>query len=185
MLFQAAPDGSFVLLHGCAHNPTATNPIPEQWKKIADDIQDKTMSISLMSNTRVKSQLKRPARPMHSNPHVLGGGSQCCWRFGSLQWMETRDGINDWHIRNVTRSFFDYLLQKDKSGKDWLEQSTSRHASLNWNWISEVHCECLIYLFERVTTWQTNGAYTWLRISRARLCEYLADAVIDSFHNFS
>lgn len=31
-----APDGSVVLLHGCAHNPTGIDPTPEQWSKIAD-----------------------------------------------------------------------------------------------------------------------------------------------------
>jgi aspartate/tyrosine/aromatic aminotransferase len=38
---QAAPEGSFVLLHGCAHNPTGIDPTPEQWEKIADVIQEK------------------------------------------------------------------------------------------------------------------------------------------------
>ena len=31
---QAAPDGSAVLLHACAHNPTGVDPTPEQWKTI-------------------------------------------------------------------------------------------------------------------------------------------------------
>ena len=31
---QAAPDGSAVLLHACAHNPTGVDPTPEQWKQI-------------------------------------------------------------------------------------------------------------------------------------------------------
>ena len=39
--YQAAPEGSFVLLHGCAHNPTGIDPTPEQWEKIADVIQEK------------------------------------------------------------------------------------------------------------------------------------------------
>lgn len=39
--FQATPEGSFVLLHGCAHNPTGIDPTPEQWEKIADVIQEK------------------------------------------------------------------------------------------------------------------------------------------------
>ncbi|KAK8463393.1 hypothetical protein SEVIR_1G359000v4 [Setaria viridis] len=38
---EAAPEGSFVLLHGCAHNPTGIDPTPEQWEKIADVIQEK------------------------------------------------------------------------------------------------------------------------------------------------
>lgn len=41
LFFQAAPEGSFILLHGCAHNPTGIDPTPEQWEKIADVIQEK------------------------------------------------------------------------------------------------------------------------------------------------
>lgn len=41
--FQAAPEGSFVVLHGCAHNPTGIDPTPEQWEKIADVIQEKNL----------------------------------------------------------------------------------------------------------------------------------------------
>ncbi|XXG69483.1 hypothetical protein AAC387_Pa06g2335 [Persea americana] len=37
----AAPDGSFVVLHGCAHDPAGIDPTPEQWEKIADVIQEK------------------------------------------------------------------------------------------------------------------------------------------------
>lgn len=33
---KAAPDGSAVLLHGCAHNPTGVDPTPEQWVQICD-----------------------------------------------------------------------------------------------------------------------------------------------------
>jgi len=32
--FLNAPDGSPVLLHGCAHNPTGTDPTKEQWKEM-------------------------------------------------------------------------------------------------------------------------------------------------------
>ncbi|KAL6534135.1 Aspartate aminotransferase, cytoplasmic [Orobanche hederae] len=39
---KAAPEGSFVLLHGCAHNPTGIDPTPEQWQGIADVIQEKS-----------------------------------------------------------------------------------------------------------------------------------------------
>ena len=31
----AVPDGSAVLLHACAHNPTGVDPTPEQWAQIA------------------------------------------------------------------------------------------------------------------------------------------------------
>ena len=33
---RAAPDGSVVLLHACAHNPSGVDPTPEQWREIAD-----------------------------------------------------------------------------------------------------------------------------------------------------
>jgi len=32
---QSAPQGSIILLHACAHNPTGVDPIQDQWKKIA------------------------------------------------------------------------------------------------------------------------------------------------------
>jgi len=33
---ESVVDGSIVLLHSCAHNPTGVDPSPEQWKKIAE-----------------------------------------------------------------------------------------------------------------------------------------------------
>lgn len=30
-----APDGSFFLLHPCAHNPTGVDPTEEQWREIS------------------------------------------------------------------------------------------------------------------------------------------------------
>jgi hypothetical protein len=38
---QAAPDGSIMLLHGCAHNPTGVDPTKEQWQILADTIKAK------------------------------------------------------------------------------------------------------------------------------------------------
>lgn len=32
---QNAPEFSIFVLHACAHNPTGTDPTPEQWKEIA------------------------------------------------------------------------------------------------------------------------------------------------------
>ena len=37
-----APDGSVVLLHACAHNPTGCDPTHEQWHAISDLIQSKS-----------------------------------------------------------------------------------------------------------------------------------------------
>eukprot|EP00892_Ulva_mutabilis_P012093 jgi/Ulvmu1/9256/UM050_0005.1 len=33
---EAAPEGSVVVLHGCAHNPTGIDPTKEQWQEISD-----------------------------------------------------------------------------------------------------------------------------------------------------
>eukprot|EP00899_Mesostigma_viride_P011871 jgi/Mesvir1/20685/Mv14894-RA.1 len=38
---KAAPNGSAILLHGCAHNPTGIDPTKEQWGELADLIQSK------------------------------------------------------------------------------------------------------------------------------------------------
>ena len=37
----AAPEGSVVLLHACAHNPTGVDPTMDEWKQIADLIRQK------------------------------------------------------------------------------------------------------------------------------------------------
>lgn len=39
---QAAPSGSIILLHACAHNPTGVDPTAEQWAQIAQVIKEKT-----------------------------------------------------------------------------------------------------------------------------------------------
>ena len=33
--FQKIPEGSIILLHACAHNPTGVDPKPEQWKELS------------------------------------------------------------------------------------------------------------------------------------------------------
>ncbi|KZF25529.1 hypothetical protein L228DRAFT_244383 [Xylona heveae TC161] len=38
---EAAPEGSIILLHACAHNPTGVDPTAEQWKEIAAVIRSK------------------------------------------------------------------------------------------------------------------------------------------------
>ena len=38
---QSAPEGSIVLLHACAHNPTGVDPTEAQWKKISDVVSEK------------------------------------------------------------------------------------------------------------------------------------------------
>ncbi|CAI0416534.1 unnamed protein product [Linum tenue] len=174
---KAAPEGSFVLLHGCAHNPTGIDPTPEQWEKIADVIQEKnhipffdvayqgfasgsldqdaasvrlfaargmeifvaqsySKNLGLYSErigainvvcsssdtaARVKSQLKRIARPMYSNPPIHGArivanvvGDPALFGEWKAE-MEMMAG----RIKGVRQKLYDSLTSKDKSGKDW------------------------------------------------------------------
>ena len=37
--FADMPEGSIVMLHACAHNPTGMDPTMEQWKQISDTIK--------------------------------------------------------------------------------------------------------------------------------------------------
>ena len=38
---ENAPEGSIILLHTCAHNPTGVDPTPEQWHRICDVMKKK------------------------------------------------------------------------------------------------------------------------------------------------
>ncbi|KAI9731625.1 MAG: Aspartate aminotransferase, cytoplasmic [Claussenomyces sp. TS43310] len=38
---RAAPEGSIILLHACAHNPTGVDPTQEQWREIAQLMREK------------------------------------------------------------------------------------------------------------------------------------------------
>ena len=38
---KAAPEGSIILLHACAHNPTGIDPTEAQWKQISDAVKEK------------------------------------------------------------------------------------------------------------------------------------------------
>ena len=39
---KAAPEGSVILLHACAHNPTGIDPSEAQWKQISDVMKEKS-----------------------------------------------------------------------------------------------------------------------------------------------
>ncbi|KAM6544134.1 hypothetical protein CsatB_008581 [Cannabis sativa] len=234
---EAAPEGSFVLLHGCAHNPTGIDPTPEQWEKIADVIQEKNLipffdvayqgfasgsldadassvrlfaargmevliaqsyskNLGLYSErigamnvvcssadaaARVKSQLKRIARPMYSNPPIHGArivanvvGDPTLFNEWKAE-MEMMAG----RIKNVRQKLYDSLSSKDKSGKDWsfvLKQIgmfsfTGLNKAQSDNMTDKWH----VYMTK-------DGRISLAGLSLAK-CEYLADAIIDSYHN--
>ncbi|XP_057525151.1 aspartate aminotransferase, chloroplastic [Amaranthus tricolor] len=236
---KAAPEGSFILLHGCAHNPTGIDPTPEQWEKIADVIQEKghfpffdvayqgfasgsldedASSVRLFAArgmellvaqsysknlglyaerigainvvcssadaaARVKSQLKRIARPMYSNPpihgarivaHVVGNPEFFDEWKDEMEMMAGR-------IKSVRQKLYDNLISKDKSGKDWsfiLQQIgmfsfTGLNKAQSDNMTNKWH----IYMTK-------DGRISLAGLSAAK-CEYLADAIIDSYYNVS
>lgn len=70
---------------------------------------------------RVKSQLKRLARPMYSNPPIHGAvivanvvGDPALF----YEWKAEME-IMAGRIKNVRQKLYDSLSAKDKSGKDW------------------------------------------------------------------
>ncbi|KAJ6732262.1 ASPARTATE AMINOTRANSFERASE [Salix purpurea] len=157
---KAAPEGSFVLLHGCAHNPTEKNHIPffdvayqgfasgsldadassvrlfaergmellvaQSYSKNLGLYAERIGAINVVCSStdaaaRVKSQLKRIARPMYSSPPVHGArivanvvGDPALFNEWKVE-MEMMAG----RIKNVRQKLFDCLSAKDKSGKDW------------------------------------------------------------------
>ncbi|KAK9742193.1 hypothetical protein RND81_03G154400 [Saponaria officinalis] len=236
---KEAPEGSFILLHGCAHNPTGIDPTPAQWEKIADVIQEKNhvpffdvayqgfasgsldedaSSVRLFAArgmellvaqsysknlglyaerigainvvcsssdaaTRVKSQLKRLARAMYSNPPIHGarivanvvGDAEM---FG--EWKEEMEMMAG-RIKSVRQKLYDSLVSKDKSGKDWsyiLQQIgmfsfTGLNKAQSDNMTDKWH----VYMTK-------DGRISLAGLSSAK-CEYLADAIIDSYYNVS
>lgn len=234
---EAAPEGSVIVLHGCAHNPTGIDPTPEQWDKIAEVIQQRhhlpffdvayqgfasgsldqdassvrrfvelglemlvaqsySKNLGLYSErvgainailadpevaTKVKSQLKRLARPMYSNPPVHGArivanvvGDTALfdeWR-AEMEMMAGR-------IKQVRQKLFDELTSRDKSGKDWsfvLKQIgmfsfTGLNAAQTENMTKKWH----VYMTK-------DGRISLAGLSSAK-CAYLADAIVDSYYN--
>lgn len=75
----------------------------------------------MISIIRVKSQLKRLARPMYSNPPVHGArivanvvGDPTLFH----EWKQEMEQMAG-RIKHVRQRLYDSLSQKDKSGKDW------------------------------------------------------------------
>ncbi|KAB2077584.1 hypothetical protein ES319_A06G109000v1 [Gossypium barbadense] len=236
---KAAPEGSFILLHGCAHNPTGIDPTPEEWRVIADVIQEKNHipffdiayqgfasgsldtdaasvrmfvargmeviaaqsysknlglyaerigAINVVCSSpeaaaRVKSQLKRIARPMYSNPPVHGArivanivGDSALFKEWNAE-MEMMAG----RIKNVRHKLFDSLSSKDKSGKDW-SFVLKQIGMFSFTGLNKAQCDNMTNKWHVYMT--KDGRISLAGLSLAK-CEYLADAIIDSYHNVS
>jgi len=236
---KAAPSGSFVLLHGCAHNPTGIDPTPEQWEKIADVIQEKNLtaffdvayqgfasgsldqdasSVRLFvargmevfvaqsysknlglyaervgainvvcsssdAATRVKSQLKRLARPMYSNPPVHGArivanvvGNPTLFKEWKSE-MELMSG----RIKGVRQRLYDNLSAKDKSGKDW-SFVLRQIGMFSFTGLNKAQSDNMTNKWHVYMTKDGRISLAGLSLSK---CEYLADAIFDSYYNVS
>nr|CAD1827795.1 unnamed protein product [Ananas comosus var. bracteatus] len=236
---KAAPDGSFVVLHGCAHNPTGIDPTPEQWEKIADVIQEKNhipffdvayqgfasgsldtdaFSVRLFVERglellvaqsysknlglyaerigavnfvcsasdvtdRVKSQLKRLARPMYSNPPVHGArivanvvGDPTLFD----EWKQEMEQMAG-RIKNVRQRLYDSLSQKDKSGKDW-SFILKQIGMFSFTGLNKAQSDNMTNKWHVYMTKDGRISLAGLSLSK---CEYLADAITDSYHNVS
>ncbi|XP_068647456.1 aspartate aminotransferase, chloroplastic-like [Aristolochia californica] len=234
---KAAPDGSFVLLHGCAHNPTGIDPTPEQWEKIADVIQEKNhvpffdvayqgfasgsldkdaasvrsfvargmelfvaqsysknlglyaerigainvVCSSSDATVRVKSQLKRLARPMYSNPPIHGArivanvvGDPVLFN----EWKQEME-LMAGRIKNVRQKLFDSLSSKDKSGKDW-SFILGQIGMFSFTGLNKAQSDNMTNKWHVYMTKDGRISLAGLSLSN---CEYLADAIVDSFYN--
>lgn len=236
---KAAPEGSFILLHGCAHNPTGIDPTTEQWEKIADVIQEKNhipffdvayqgfasgsldedassvrlfaargmellvaqsysknlglygerigainvLCSSADAATRVKSQLKRLARPMYSNPPIHGAkivanvvGTPELFS----EWKEEMEMMAG-RIKSVRQKLYDSLSAKDKSGKDW-SFILKQIGMFSFTGLNKAQSENMTNKWHVYMT--KDGRISLAGLSAAK-CEYLADAIIDSYCNVS
>ncbi|KAG0466935.1 hypothetical protein HPP92_018515 [Vanilla planifolia] len=236
---KAAPDGSFILLHGCAHNPTGIDPTAEQWEKIADLIEEKnhipffdvayqgfasgsldvdassvrtfvarglelfvaqsySKNLGLYAErigainvvcssqdaaTRVKSQLKRLARPMYSNPPVHGArivanvvGDPTL--FG--EWKQEMEAMSG-RIKNVRQRLFDNLSKQDQSGKDW-SFILKQIGMFSYTGLNKAQSDNMTNKWHVYMTKDGRISLAGLSLSK---CEYLSDAIIDSFCNVS
>ncbi|KAE9445401.1 hypothetical protein C3L33_22702, partial [Rhododendron williamsianum] len=118
---------------------------------------------------------------MYSNPPVHGArvvanivGSTALFN----EWKEEMEMMAG-RIKSVRQKLFDSLSGKDKSGKDWsfiLKQIgmfsfTGLNTAQSDNMTNKWH----VYMTK-------DGRISLAGLSSAK-CEYLADAIIDSFHN--
>lgn len=236
---KAAPEGSFVLLHGCAHNPTGIDPTMEQWEKIADVIQEKNhipffdvayqgfasgsldadaSSVRLFATrgmeflvaqsysknlglyaerigainvicsssdaaARVKSQLKRLARPMYSNPPVHGARIVANIVGNSELFNEWKEEMNlmAGRIKSVRQKLYDSLSTKDNGGKDW-SYILKQIGMFSFTGLNKAQSENMTNKWHIYMT--KDGRISLAGLSAAK-CEYLADAIIDSYYNVS
>ena len=58
MYFQKIPEGSIILLHACAHNPTGVDPKPEQWKELSAVVKERKLLCFFDMAYQVRSEAR-------------------------------------------------------------------------------------------------------------------------------
>lgn len=64
---SCAPQGSVVLLHACAHNPTGVDPTPDQWQGILKVVQQRRL-LPFFDSAYQVSPLPSPLLPPLTPP---------------------------------------------------------------------------------------------------------------------
>ncbi|KAL0382196.1 UNVERIFIED_CONTAM: Aspartate aminotransferase, chloroplastic [Sesamum calycinum] len=180
---KAAPEGSFVLLHGCAHCPTGIDPTPEQWEIIADVIQEKK-HIPLFdvvyqgyASGRVEADASSvrlfAARGMEllvaqSYSKNMGLYAE---RIGAFNVVCSSPDSAQRIVANVVGNSDLFSEWEEElrlmAGRKECEEETRENMRNKWH----------VYMAK-------DGRMTLTGVSQAK-CEYLADAFIDSYHNVS
>ncbi|KAE8732571.1 Aspartate aminotransferase [Hibiscus syriacus] len=184
---KEAPEGSFILLHGCAHNPTGICNgsldadaasvrmfVARGMEVIAAQSYSKNLGLyaerigainvvcsSSDAAARVKSQLKK----------LLDQSLFKEWN-AEMEMMAGR-------IMNVRQKLFDNLSSKDKSGKDW-SFVLKQIGMFSFTGLNKAQCDSMTNKWHVYMT--KDGRISLAGLSLAK-CEYLADAIIDSYHN--
>jgi len=73
---KAAPNGSVVLLHGCAHNPTGVDPTQDQWKQLCEITKEKQF-IPFFDNAYQGYATGDVNRDAFSVRHFVAEGLEC------------------------------------------------------------------------------------------------------------
>ncbi|XP_047251681.1 aspartate aminotransferase, chloroplastic isoform X3 [Capsicum annuum] len=133
--------------------------------------------------TRVKSQLKRLARPMYSNPPIHGARIVAnVIGIPELfsEWKKEMEMMAG-RIKSVRQKLYDSLSVKDKSGKDW-SFILKQIGMFSFTGLSKAQSESITNKWHVYMT--KDGRISLAGLSSAK-CEYLADAIIDTYYNAS
>eukprot|EP00850_Spirogloea_muscicola_P011761 SM000074S21671 [mRNA] locus=s74:265135:268838:- [translate_table: standard] len=131
--------------------------------------------------TRVKSQLKRLARPMYSNPPVHGARIVASVVGDPSLFDEWRAEMEEMagRIKQVRQRLFDQLVAKDMSRKDW-SFVLKQIGMFSFTGLNTAQCDNMT---KKWHVYMTKDGRISLAGLSANKCEYLADAIIDSFYN--